>query len=143
MARALAPYQLVLCASPKYLAGKPAIKSPWDLQHHECVGFGHAALHTHWTFEGPKGAIEVPVKSRFVSDHGEPLLCAALAGLGIMLQPQELVGSQLKSGRLVRLLPGYKIPARPLHILYAPDRQVTPKLRTFIEFAIEKFGTEH
>ncbi|MEF9385210.1 LysR family transcriptional regulator [Ralstonia solanacearum species complex bacterium KE056] len=140
MARALQPYQLVLCASPTYLADKPEIRTPWDLQQHDCVGFGHASLHTHWVFEGPEGAIEVPVTSRFISDHGEPLLCAAVAGLGVMLQPNELVAPQLKSGALVSLLPEYKVPTRPLHILYASNRGVTPKTRSFLDFASEKFG---
>jgi hypothetical protein len=27
-----------------------------------------------------------------------------------------------------------------MHILYAPDRRVTPKLRSFIDFALARFG---
>jgi DNA-binding transcriptional LysR family regulator len=38
-------------------------------------------------------------------------------------------------------LPGYSVPSRPLHLVYAPDRQLTPKLRSFIEFAREAFGS--
>ncbi len=34
----------------------------------------------------------------------------------------------------------YEAPNRPLHLLYAPDRQMTPKLRSFIEFAVAAFG---
>jgi DNA-binding transcriptional LysR family regulator len=73
-------------------------------------------------------------------DHGEPLLSAALDGLGIMLQPMELVKESLDTGRLVELLPEYRVPARPLHILYAPDRRLTPKLRSFLDFAVASFG---
>jgi DNA-binding transcriptional LysR family regulator len=73
-------------------------------------------------------------------DHGEPLLHAALAGLGILLQPVELLQPALEDGRLVELLPDYTVPARPLHILYAPDRRMTPKLRSFIDFAVLAFG---
>jgi DNA-binding transcriptional LysR family regulator len=73
-------------------------------------------------------------------DHGEPLLCAALEGLGIVLQPVELVKTYLADGRLVALLPEYPVPTRPLHILYAPDRRLTPKLRSFIDFAVASFG---
>lgn len=81
------------------------------------------------------------MQSRFVSDHGEPLLCAALAGLGVMLQPVELVSDYLESGRLVELLPDYRAPTRPLHALYAPDKHMPPKLRSFLDFAISKFGS--
>jgi DNA-binding transcriptional LysR family regulator len=73
-------------------------------------------------------------------DHGEPLLCAALEGLGVMLQPLELVQDSLRDGRIIELLPGYKVPTRPLHILYAPTRRLTPKLRSSIDFSIANFG---
>jgi DNA-binding transcriptional LysR family regulator len=132
----------VLCAAPSYLEGKPPIETPWDLQNHECLGFSHTELRTHWTFDGPEGTVVVPVGSRFMADHGEPLLCAALAGLGILLQPVELVRKSLLAGELVTLLPDYPPPSRPLHVLYAPDRRLTPKLRTFLDFAIQNFGAD-
>jgi DNA-binding transcriptional LysR family regulator len=140
IARGLAPYRLILCAAPSYLAGHAPVTSPWDLQAHDCLGFTHTELRTHWSFDGPEGKVVVPVHSRLMVDHGEPLLCAALAGLGILLQPSELVADALADGRLVELLPDYKVPARPMHILYAPDRRVTPKLRSFLDFAVKAFG---
>jgi DNA-binding transcriptional LysR family regulator len=142
IARSLAPYRLILCASPLYLEGKPSINTPWDLQEHECLSFSHTELRTHWTFDGPQGKIVVPVGSRLMADHGESLLCAGLAGLGILLQPIELVYSSLRRGDLIPLLRDYPVPSRPLHILYAPDRQLTPKLRSFLDFATEKFGVD-
>ncbi|MEB2514130.1 LysR family transcriptional regulator [Pseudomonas sp. YuFO20] len=142
VAKALAPYRLVLCAAPSYLEGKPPIETPWDLQNHECLGFSHTELRTHWTFDGPEGTVVVPVGSRFMADHGEPLLCAALAGLGILLQPVELVRKSLLAGELVTLLPDYPPPSRPLHVLYAPDRRLTPKLRSFLDFATQTFGAD-
>jgi DNA-binding transcriptional LysR family regulator len=75
-----------------------------------------------------------------MADHGEPLLCAALSGMGILLQPLELVRESIAEGRLVELLPGYRVPARPMHVLYSPDRRLTPKLRSFLDFAVAAFG---
>lgn len=140
IARPLAPYRLVLCAAPSYLQGRPPINTPWDLQDHECLGFSHTELRTHWTFDGPQGRVVVPVNGRYMADHGEPLLCAAVAGLGVMLQPWELVCRSLEQGSLVELLPDYPVPSRALHVLYAPDRRITPKLRTFLDFASTVFG---
>ncbi|NWB99621.1 LysR family transcriptional regulator [Pseudomonas gingeri] len=136
----LAPYRLVLCAAPSYLATRPPLKTPMDLQHHECLGFMHTELRTHWSFDGPEGRVSVPVSGRFMVDHGEPLLCAAVAGIGLMLQPLELVKDELESGQLVIVLPEYQAPVRPLHIVYAPDRRMTPKLRSFLDFATQTFG---
>lgn len=47
---------------------------------------------------------------------------------------------EIAAGTLVRVLPGYAAPTRPLHLLYAPDRQMTPKLRSFVDFAVAAFG---
>jgi DNA-binding transcriptional LysR family regulator len=141
IARRLAPYRLVLCAAPAYLTTHPPIKSPADLASHECLGFAYTELRTHWSFEGPEGLVTVPVSGRLMIDSGEALLMAARAGMGLLLQPTELIEPELAAGRLVRVLPKYRPPDRPLHLLYAPDRQMTPKLRSFIEFAVAAFGT--
>jgi DNA-binding transcriptional LysR family regulator len=142
IARELAPYQLVLCAAPAYLKHHPPVRTPHDLSGHECIGFSHTELRTRWTLEGPDGRVTVPVSGRVMANHGEAMLAIATAGMGIMLQPLELVRAELDSGRLVRVLPKYSAPTRPMHILYAPDRRLTPKLRSFIDFAVRTFGRE-
>jgi len=142
IARALAPYRLRLCAAPSYLNNHPPVTHPIDLEQHECLGFSYTELRTRWTFEGPDGDIAVPVSGKLMVDSGEALLMAARAGMGILLQPCELVRDDLAAGRLVQLLPEYPIPTRPFHLLYAPDRRMTPKLRSFIDFAIATFGTD-
>ncbi|MDT8332872.1 LysR family transcriptional regulator [Roseomonas gilardii] len=138
--RALAPHRLVLCAAPAYLADHPPIRHPADLRQHECIRFTHTELRTVWVFEGPDGRVEVPVHGRLLADHGEPLLRAALAGFGVMLQPVELVSDHLSAGTLLRVLPDWNVPPRPMHILYTPHRQPTPKLRSFLDFAVAAFG---
>jgi DNA-binding transcriptional LysR family regulator len=142
IARELAPYQLVLCAAPGYLERHPPIRTLTDLSGHECLGFSHTELRTHWTLDGPDGRVTIPVSGRFMANHGEAMLAIAKAAMGIMLQPLELVRAELDSGSLVRVLPKYSAPTRPMHILYAPDRRLTPKLRSFIDFAVRTFGRE-
>jgi DNA-binding transcriptional LysR family regulator len=142
IARELAPYQLVLCAAPAYLERHAPISKPSDLSQHECLGFSHTELRTHWTLDGPDGPVTVPVSGRFMANNGEALLAIATAGMGVMLQPLELVLPELENGRLVRVLPGYSAPTRPMHIVYAPDRKLTPKLRSFIDFAVATFGRD-
>ncbi len=140
IARALAPYRLVLCAAPAYIADRAPISVPADLQDCDCLGFAYTRLRTHWTFDGPEGRVTVPVSGPLMADHGEPLFSAGLAGLGVVLLPSEVVAPALEDGRLVELLPGYRPPAPPMHLLYGPDRRLTPKLRSFIDFAVARFG---
>lgn len=140
IARPLAPYRLVACAAPAYLREAPELKRPEDLRNHDCLGFAHTELRTHWAFEGPQGRVVVPVTGRLVADHGEPLLCAALAGMGVLLQPLELVRDAIADGRLVEVLAEYRVPTRPIHVLYSPDRRLTPKLQSFLDFIVAALG---
>lgn len=140
MARSLRPHAMLLCAAPAYVEARDRPKVPADLKAHECLGFAHGVTRAQWCFTGPEGIETVEVSCRFIANNGQALLTAALAGLGILLQPVPLVRDEIEAGRLVTLLPGFTPLARPMHILYAPDRRITPKLRSFIDFAVEQFG---
>jgi DNA-binding transcriptional LysR family regulator len=140
IARRLQPQEFTLCASPAYLAKHGTPQVPADLAGHDCLSFAHGTTRDHWTFDGPSGAETIDVSHRFLANNGQALLTAALAGLGPLLQPTPLVRDALAAGRLVRLMPGYEPQSRPMHILYAPDRRITPKLRSFIDFVVSRFG---
>lgn len=138
--RALAPYRMVLCAAPAYLQrhGEPIL--PSDLVRHNCLGFAHWRVGREWHFEGPDGPSSAAVRGTFRTNNGEALRMAARKGLGIVLQPEVLLIDDIKAGLLVPILTEHILPSRPMHILYLPDRRPTPKLRTFIDFAAERFG---
>lgn len=141
MARSLRPLEFILCASPVYIASHGAPTAPGDLTRHECLGFTHGVLRDKWSFSGPEEVESVEVSCRLLANSGQALLSAGLAGLGVLLQPSPLVREDIRAGRLVGLLPGYKPLSRPMHILYAPDRRITPKLRSFIDFTVTHFGS--
>jgi DNA-binding transcriptional LysR family regulator len=142
IARSLAPYRLVACASPAYLAERGVPVSPADLTSHECLGFAYWARPPmdEWIFTGIDGVRKVKVRSRFHVNNGPALRVAALDGFGIILQAEDMLREDLASGRLVTVLPDYAPPSRPMHILFAPDRRPTPKLRSFIDFVVTNFG---
>lgn len=132
---------IVLCAAPSYVAAHGAINFPLDLLRHECLVFPRAESSGHWAFDGPDGRISVPLPGSLAFDSANGLLAAALAGMGLMLQPLECVQARLVSGHLVTALPKYAPPARPMHILRAPDCRPTAELRSFIDFAVTRFGS--
>jgi DNA-binding transcriptional LysR family regulator len=139
IARGLRPLELIACAAPSYLKARGTPRQPSDLSKHDCLGFAGSAIEERWEFSGMDGNVAVVVKSRFSANSGQALKQAALAGLGIIFQPAELTRDQIRSGGLVRVLPKWNS-TRPMHLLFAPDRRITPKLRSFIEFAARRFG---
>lgn len=140
IARGLRPMRFALCAAPVYVAQRGAPNRPADLRQHDCLGFAYGVTRDRWSFAGPDGLEEIELTYRLIANNGQALLTLGLAGVGVLLQPEALVRESVAAGNLVPLLPDYAIATRPLHILYAPDRRITPKLRSFLDFAIENFG---
>lgn len=142
-ARALAPYRLVACAAPAYLAERGVPRHPNDLRAHACLGLAHWMPPNLWAFDGPEGRVEVEVSGPFVTNMGPALRAAALQGLGVILQPEVLLSDDIAAGRLIALMADHRPPSRPMHILTAPGRRRTQKLTSFVAFVVERFGHGH
>ncbi len=137
IARPLRPYRMMICAAPAYLQRKGLPLTPADLAGHECLDFLHWNKHVRWRLS--EDVADIPV-SRLRSNNGQALKSAAVAGFGIVMQSELLLASEVAAGRLVPLLEDYLPASRPMHLLYPRDRQPTPKLSTFIEFMVGRFG---
>ena len=141
-ARPLAPYRLVACAAPSYLAERGVPQIPDDLQNHECLGYAYWSrpADREWVFCKDSVVERVQVASRLQVNESKALLSAALDGFGIVLGPEDFLEPSLRSGELVRLLADYEAPSRQMHLLYTANRQRTAKLRRFIDAALARFG---
>jgi DNA-binding transcriptional LysR family regulator len=137
VARPLAPYRMMICASPGYLAEHGEPRKPQDLLQHNCLLFDRWGAPLHWSFANGE---DVEIRGNFKADSGDALLVAARHGLGIIQGPSVLVDEDLRAGSVVRVLPDYDLPSLPVHLVYLPDRRPTPKLRTFIDFVLERLG---
>jgi DNA-binding transcriptional LysR family regulator len=136
----LQPYRMLICAAPDYLAREGTPTLPEELGHHNCLGFMFSDRRSHWRLIGPDGERRVQVKGNFVTNHGPALRSAALAGTGIVMQPEALLADDVAAGRLTRLLLNFAPPSRPMNVVYQSERRITPKLRCFIDFIVERFG---
>lgn len=134
VARPLPPYRMALGASPSYLARRGTPMHPNDLSGHDCLTFAYFDHPDVWRLIGPDGEFRVPVQGPFRANNGQALLQAALADIGIVHQPEILLGAAFATGGLIRLLPDYAPPVRSMSLLYLPDRRMTLKLRRFIDF---------
>jgi DNA-binding transcriptional LysR family regulator len=139
VARRLHPYRSVLCASPDYIRRRGQPKVPRDLATHDCLAFTHAGPRGRWRLLRDAVEQAVTFTPRLLANNGEALRQAALNGLGILLQPEVLIAADVSEKRLVRVLPSWSLPSRPMHLLYIRDRQPTPKLQCFIDFIVERF----
>ncbi len=139
VARLLNRNRRIACASPAYLATHGTPQVPADLQQHNCLVFLRATPQREWSFRGVSSE-NIRVHGQLSANNGTALMNAALEGIGIVLLPQTLVQEALKDGRLVHLLPEHETLDRPLHLVYLPDKHMTPKLSSFIEFMVGRFA---
>ncbi len=139
-ARKLAASRNIVCASPAYLRkhGKP--KTPADLAAHACIGYTYAATADEWHFSDAQGADHaVKVSCVMHTNNGDTACAAALAGRGVIWQPSFLIGPDLRAGRLVPLLPGYRMPDIDVLAVYPSRRHVSAKVRVMIDFLAQAF----
>lgn len=144
IARPLRPYRMIACAAPAYLAARGTPQTPAELTHHACLTYAKASpvLPCRWIFGPPGHGEEVAVRGRFHSNDWKSLLLAALAGHGIILGPETVLGTEVAAGRLVRVLADHDGPARPMAVLCPAGRRPTVKVRSFVEAVIAEFGPE-
>ncbi|MEB5697651.1 LysR family transcriptional regulator [Klebsiella aerogenes] len=138
VAKYLAPYRMAICAAPDYLARHGTPQTPADLAGHQCLS------HTVWTARNewrlPGAAEEVRWKRDAVlrCNDGYALRMAAVAGAGLLLQPEVLLAEDLANGRLVRILQNYTPEPRPIHLLWRQDLRPLPKLTRFVEHLLKE-----
>jgi DNA-binding transcriptional LysR family regulator len=126
-----------LCASPEYLERNGTPQKPSDIASHHCIYWRDALSSGRLSFTRCEQTISVPVRHRlqmtdFATQHD-----AVLRGLGLGILPEMRVREDLKVGRLVALLEGYK-PYSGIVSLVRPNTPFVPaKLRAFIDFVTE------
>ncbi|HEY8026325.1 MAG TPA: LysR family transcriptional regulator [Burkholderiaceae bacterium] len=139
-ARKLATSQNIVCASPAYLRKHGTPRVPADLLEHACIGYRYSATADEWNFldhAGHTHAVKVPCVMH--TNNGDTARAAALGGTGIIWQPTFLVGADLRAGRLVALLPGFRMPDIDILALYPSRRHLSAKVRVMIDFLVEAF----
>ncbi|KAF1055234.1 MAG: HTH-type transcriptional regulator DmlR [Stenotrophomonas maltophilia] len=139
VARPLPPYEMILCAAPSYLRRRGTPRTPADLDQHDCL--------SHLAWRGGHGwrlangeQVDWEPQARLSSNDGQALRQAAVGGAGLILQPTALLAEDIAAGRLKPLLRDYLPAARPMHLIYLPDRRPRPRLQCFVEYVLQHLG---
>jgi DNA-binding transcriptional LysR family regulator len=139
VSRALITMGSAPVAAPAYLERYGAPEHPSDLLKHTCIIHDMGPDSTHWAFAGPNGTVEVEISSTFRSNNSLVVRQAAVAGYGIALLGDPLALSEIRAGRLYRLLPSYAARRRQIFIVYPSRRHLAQRTRAVIDFLIEAF----
>ena len=135
IAKKIMDYHMVICASPTYLAQQGLPESPADLRHHRLLV--HATWNQQFNWLFTNSGQTWPQQWHLKSNDGQVLRQAALAGIGITMQPAFLLQPDLDAGRLVTLLSEYTPSPHPVHLLYLPNQYKLPRLQAFVGFMMQ------
>ena len=137
----LASFRQCLVASPSYLTTYGTPTTPDELAAHRWVALTVLASPTRWTFVDASG-VEHSVQMRSVASANSTLAAHAfvVAGMGASVLPDYVVDDDLAAGRLVSLLPDFRLPEGGVHAVY-PGRQPSVKVRTFIDLLRERLDS--
>lgn len=148
VARKLMTVRWLTCAAPAYLKRQGVPRAPQDLKKHNCLYYSFLEASLEWRFHSRRGDekpgdTKVRVSGNFTANNSEAIREAALKGLGIALLPTFLVMPDLKAGKLTQVLTDYEIEgavANEVYALHLPTPYVSPKVRAFVDFFVERLG---
>jgi DNA-binding transcriptional LysR family regulator len=128
---------MIACASPAYLQRFGAPERPDDLIRHACLNFSRLRWGRVWQFHKGDASLRVPLLPKMECNDSRSLVAAAVAGAGIMLAPAFVVGPEIRSGRLVPVLPDWSVATIPIHAVYPANRHIAMKVKSFVSFLVE------
>jgi len=122
------PLRMVVAASPEYFTRYTVPLHPNDLMAQDCINQrmpSSGGLYV-WDFEKDGEKINVRVDGSLIFNTVPPQIDAALAGLGVVLLPEDDLQSYLESGQLVRVLEDWCPVFEGYHLYYPSRRQPSP-----------------
>jgi DNA-binding transcriptional LysR family regulator len=141
-ARRIVPIHRAVYASPAYVRSHPMPRKPADLRGHNCLLYARHTEEIEWEFRRNGETTCVKVDGSLRSNDALSVRQAALQGLGIARGPVFLAHDDLQSGRLVRVLPDYEVSGLELWAVHLGRQRLPAKVRVFIAFLEEKFGSD-
>jgi DNA-binding transcriptional LysR family regulator len=137
IARKLGTEHSIIVGAPAYLERHGAPRVPTDLAGHACLGYALAGTGDEWRLQGPDGIVTVASAGSIKADNGDMLRLAAVSGAGLAFQPHFIVDEDVRSGRLVRVLPDYTSEELGIYALYPSRKHLSAKVRTFVDFLVD------
>ncbi|WP_049620719.1 LysR family transcriptional regulator [Frateuria defendens] len=139
IARRVAELSQATCVSPAYVARHGLPQSLDELASHQAVRWRSPTTGRteglDFMVDGVLRSVDVP--GTLTVNQGEIYAACCHAGLGMIQRPRYDLLPDLAAGRLVEVLPQYPPPSLPVSVLYPAQRQLSARVRVFVEWLSE------
>jgi len=139
-ARKIGDSPRVSIATADYLKQRGEPDEPRQLSQHECIVFTLLTTREQWHFNGPNGKEVVSVSGRFSANSPDAIRQAVLNHRGIAVMPYWIIGDDINSGRVQKILHNYNPTPLEIHALYPTRRFVPAKVHRLIDFLSVQFS---
>jgi len=142
MARRLASINLLVCASPAYLAEFGEPQTPEALAQHQGLDYSNVPEGQLWQFKDSSGKTSaVKLSYRMRANNGDVLLKAAIDGLGVLVTPSFIAHEAIRSRQLKPILCDYSIGSSNIYAIYPAQRHLPHRVRALIDFLAQRFAS--
>lgn len=141
-ARRLGTLRYGLYASPAYLRRAGTPRTPDELARHAQLVFAGTVRRNAWVLRQGADTQRVPLSPRLLASNSFAVRDASVQGLGVALLPRRVAGPLVAEGRLRALLKDWQPPEVPVHAVFASARYLAPKVRAFVDLAVELFADD-
>lgn len=140
VARPLAMMDQLTLASPAYLARRGVPASLEDLANHQMVEYVSSVTGKRFglEFEVEGQLRTVNLSKSLAVNSSDGYFAACEAGFGLIQAPHYHAMRQLAEGTLIQVLPSLAVPKMALSALYPPHRQLSQRVRVFVDWLIER-----
>ena len=138
VARKIGERGRLLCASPGYITQCGAPRHPDELAERPCLILNDLTDGRRLELRNAAGRLSrVTLSGPLASNDIHLLVTAAIAGLGILLGADWLVSREVEAGRLVPILPAWKIADEgAIYIITPSGAHHASKTKAFVDFLI-------
>ena len=130
-ARRIGSFEEMLVCSPERLAAED-LTHPSDLRRVPWVANQALASPLKWKFSSGKAKSVVTLSAAVSANGTQSTHACVLAGIGASVLPDYQVAEDLASGRLVRLLPEWKLRQGGIHLVFPPGQHRPAKVTEFV-----------
>ena len=108
--------------------------------HHACLCYAYLPTPDVWRFVNKAGeVVQVRPAGPLRANNADALAPALLAGLGLAVQPDFVVGEAIEDGRLEVVMPDWSPPPIALHLVMPPGGPRPARVEVLAAF-IERLG---
>ncbi|WP_267550503.1 LysR family transcriptional regulator [Rhizobium rhizogenes] len=142
IARRVAMLEEVTLAAPAYVERFGMPTHPEALDGHRMVGFRSSATGGVLPLEFEVGGTirEITLPATISVNAAESYFAAAKLGLGLIQVPRYHAEDALEAGQLLHVLKDFPPTRTPVSMLYPRSRQLSPRVRVFIDWLVRVFA---